>query len=144
MQRAKTHLNICAVNSLLGKHKIALKQAEEAIKLMEKSLLPMLKVLNEQNPQETPYQQSGDNAEMMKGLKHMEILVLAYYNAGVEQEHMSQFNLCHYSYQNGLKIATNNFPPEHFLRTILSQASKTVVKKIVGINLSCYKKNGLQ
>lgn len=147
MRKAQIQLNICAVTSQLGKHKAALKQAEAAIILLEESLLPHLrdnKEINQPNSlgliQEDLQNVPSFNDEEGKLLtedeksQYLATLVIAYYNAGVEQEHMHQFNLSHYCYQNGLKVATLNFPDNHVLVKTLLQSSKSVVKKIVNSN----------
>ena len=147
IRKAQIQLNICAVTSQLGKHKAALKQAEAAITLLEESLLPHLKDDKENNQsnslgliqedlQDVPSFNEDEGKRLTEDEKsqYLETLVIAYYNAGVEQEHMHQFNLSHYCYQNGLKVATLNFPDNHVLVKTLQQSSKSVVKKIVKSN----------
>lgn len=129
-RKAQIQLNICAVTSQLGKHKTALKQAESAIEVMEQLLLPVLTGESEKDCDKSTVHFT--EAEKSKSIA---TLVIAYYNAGVEQEHMLQFNLSHYCYQNGLKIASLNFYDDHDLVKTLKEASESVVKKIVHNNI---------
>ena len=149
LRKSQILLNVCAVSSQLGKHKAALKHAESAIRLMKNSLLPVLKAKREKSQesslgfiqediQDLLYHDENDKKTHQltedEKSKCIETIIIAYYNAGVEQEHMLQFNLSHYCYQNGMKIAVLNYSDDHILVKTLKQSSKSVVRKIVSSN----------
>ena len=142
IRRAQIHLNICATQSQLGKHKIALRHAESAIQVLEEghhSSFTSSDIMNgldliEEDIQDG--QEDGrENLPNMQNVsyessKKVETLAIAYYNLGAEQEYLKEFARANICYQKGLKVVSECFPSTHFLVKILDESSKSITKKI--------------
>ena len=113
------HLNICALASHLGKHKLAFYHAERAIKILE-DYEDEFNIVNEELCQQEMSKVASDEVET---------LAIAYYNAGVEQEHLNEFNFCHKYYTKGLALATKCFDSNHVLVKTLEQSINAVSKE---------------
>jgi hypothetical protein len=92
---AGTHLNVCAIHSSLGRHDIALRHAYEALDLMK-------------NADDT-----ANNAAT---------LAIAYHNAGVEEEHLKNFDRAAEMYATGWKAASRQLGPNHTLTLSLKES----------------------
>lgn len=92
---AGTHLNVCAIESQLGKHSTAIMHAKRAIKLLSRNF---------------------DQSENV-----VTTLVLAYHNAGVEYEFLAESDLASSHYMAGYELASKFLgeenPLTHILRT---------------------------
>lgn len=95
---AGTHLNVCAIESQLGKHSTAIMHAKRAIKLLSKNF------------------EASENT--------VTTLVLAYHNAGVEYEFLSENNLASSHYMSGYELAFKFLGEENPLTKILKTSYK--------------------
>jgi tetratricopeptide (TPR) repeat protein len=157
LRKANIHLNICAIASQLGRHKVALKQAESAIKILKGDLVVKTKPNSDLNASSNSLSGLGlikedvhvghdDGEEEDEWLdshsissnndsKLITALAIAYYNAGAEHEHLVKFNLSYHCYQMGIKVLSHHFGDSHILVKTLTQSSTTVAKKIVKNNI---------
>ena len=81
---ASTKLNFCAILSSLGKHRQAIKQADDAIVLLKKSL-DMTKMLNDDLNTSPMHRE----ANMNDVNKIKSTLAIAYFNKATEFEHLN-------------------------------------------------------
>jgi len=114
-----THLNICAVQSQLGRHSTALAHAQSALILLQEELLHDLKKRKEKN-------ESNDGKPIK--LDRIAVLAIAYHNVGVEQEFMKKYHESSESYQKGSKIAEKYLGLDHSM-TITLKNSCILAKK---------------
>jgi len=105
---ADTHLNMCAVLSQVGRHVTAIGHAQEALILLQSEL----------------YQRKREGAKdpSVKTDERVAVLAIAYYNIGVEQEHMKKYLQARRSYEKGLKIAIKHLGPNHGIVATLRQS----------------------
>ena len=108
---AGSHLNICAVLSLLSKHKEAFQHARQALSLLE----------SVHGNQEYSFE---------KTVTLITSLVITYYNAGVELEHMNKNAEALGYYQIGYDIAKNELGAKHPLTSNLAETIKKVKLKV--------------
>jgi hypothetical protein len=103
---AGTHLNVCAIHSSLGRHDNALRHAYEALDLMKDA------------------DETANNAAT---------LAIAFHNAGVEEEHLKNFDRAAEMYAAGWKAASRQLGPSHTLTLSLKesyQATTEVKSKV--------------
>jgi len=98
---AGTHLNVCAIHSTLGRHDKALKHAYEALELMKGA------------------DQTPNNAATT---------AIAYHNAGVEEEHLKNFDRAAELYSTGWRIASDILGPGHPLADSLRESSQALAE----------------
>ncbi len=113
---ADTHLNLCAVQSQLGQHEKALEHAQEALILLQEELYV-----------NTP----GDNADDVDSSDRFSVLAIAFYNIGVEQEHMYQYEQSFRSYSKGAQVAAKHLGADSGIAKTLLQ-SKEQVSQMLG------------
>ncbi|OMJ94534.1 hypothetical protein SteCoe_2318 [Stentor coeruleus] len=100
---ASTNLNICAIYSQLGKHQQAVESALSALK----------------------YLQSYENEESLSE-DAINSLVVAYFNLGVEYEHLRKFQQSKDSYLKGRNFAEEYFGPTNVMTVKLNESFKNV------------------
>jgi hypothetical protein len=98
---AGTHLNVCAIQSTLGCHDVAITHAYAALELLK-------------NAEETA------NAA--------ETLAIAYHNAGVEEEHLKNYEKAAEMYGRGWKVACRQLGPNHSLTASLKTSYHVVAE----------------
>ena len=108
---AGSHLNICAVYSCLSKHKEGLQHARQALSLLETL-------------------RGEDNYSAEKTVTLITSLVITYYNAGVELEHMSRYSEALSYYQMGLDISKKELGHKHPLTINIGDTIKKVGTKV--------------
>ena len=106
-----SHLNICAVLSSLSRHKEALQHARQAQALLESVF-------------------GDENYSFEKTVTLVTSLVITYYNAGVELEHMSKYSEALGYYQIGLDTARKELGNRHPLAYNLNETIKKVSAKV--------------
>ena len=137
--QADTHLNMCAVFSQMGLHDLALHHAQNAICIVQSSLLmtflPDTKSnrkkerKKDKNFDDRGEKQVSDEMknELKKELKErISILCLAYHNLGVEQEFLKMYVEALESYKLATQFSLKYFGPEN----ALYQNFKTVYDKV--------------
>jgi len=80
---ARTHLNICAIESLLGRHRVALENAQKAIKI----------AMNVKDTEKQSEQESSQTT-----------LIIAFYNTAIEFEHLHKYRQAHFACTYGLNF----------------------------------------
>lgn len=110
---ADTHLNLCAVLSQLGRHEAALEHSQEALILLQEELYV-------DNP--------GDDSKADR----FSVLAIAFFNCGVEQEHMYQYEQSYKSYKKGVQIANKHVGPDSNITKTLKQSMTQVSSLLSG------------
>lgn len=100
---ASTHLNICAIYSQLGKHQLAVESALSALNFL----------------------QGYENEESLPE-NVINSLVVAYFNLGVEYEHLRKFQQSKDSYLKGRKFAEEYLGPSNTMTVKLNESLKNV------------------
>ncbi|CAG9316338.1 unnamed protein product [Blepharisma stoltei] len=90
---ASTQLNICAINSQLGKHDIALNYAIQALSLLK----------------------DIENSDENLAENAVTTLIVAHYNVGVENEYLQKFDHALEHYQKGYDFALKHLGPSNQL-----------------------------
>jgi tetratricopeptide (TPR) repeat protein len=112
---ADTHLNLCAVQSQLGQHEKALEHAQEALILLQEEL----------------YVNTPGDADEAGSSDRFSVLAIAFYNIGVEQEHMYQYEQSFRSYSKGAQVAAKHLGADSGITKTLLQ-SKEQVNQMLG------------
>ena len=108
---AGSHLNICVVFSSLSKHKEALQHARQALALLESM-------------------QNEPDLGFEKTVTMLTSLVITYYNAGVELEHLAKSAEALGYYEIGFEMARKELGYRHPLTGNLSETIKKVKNKL--------------
>lgn len=146
---ARSNLNICANLSLLGNHGAALRHAEIAIDILLRreirdSISPIehssisyaereqleMQVISEHDGDSISISHEGDNVSYAD----LETLAIAYYNAGVEYEHLGDIKKCYHLFQQGNEVA-QSLGVHHAITKALIESSQAIVKKIVRLSV---------
>lgn len=98
---AGTHLNVCAIHSTLGSHDVAIRHAYEALELLKEAEL-------------TP-----NNAATV---------AIAYHNAGVEEEHLKNYERAADLYVTGWKSAAGRLGQSHGLTVSLKESYQALLE----------------
>ncbi|ETV90724.1 hypothetical protein H310_14561 [Aphanomyces invadans] len=98
---AGTHLNICAILSQMGRHVRAAEHARCAIELLK---YERTKAMAEEGPG------AGSNNRVKS---ENSVLAIAYYNWGVELEHMRRFDQAIKAFTKGHEVACNELMSNH-------------------------------
>lgn len=142
---ARSNLNLCANLSLLGNHEAALRHAEIAIDILSYSISPRehssisyaerdkleMQVITEHNGDSISH--DGDNVPHADP-NYIETLAVAYYNAGVEYEHLGDIKKCYHLFQQGNEVA-QSLGVNHAITKALKESSQNIVKKIVRLSV---------
>jgi hypothetical protein len=115
MFKADTHINTCAVLSTLGRHDAALLQAQNAIIILQSSLLM---IFLPERREDDPVHFKGKHAFHVKEVRQdkkdelkndfkdrISILAVAYHSLGVEQEFLKLYPESLLSYQQSTAFA---------------------------------------
>ncbi|EAR93967.2 tetratricopeptide repeat protein (macronuclear) [Tetrahymena thermophila SB210] len=131
---ASTHLNICAILSRLNKHDIASEHAKIAIELLDLAKNSVIKKEEIQSLNEKLKNQNDNETQKILNQKLrvykdiMNMLVLSYYNLGIEQEHLKSYGNSITAYQAGHEIAQNELGENHKMTQILLENIKLLHK----------------
>eukprot|EP00979_Chaetoceros_neogracilis_P013269 scaffold3753_cov411-Chaetoceros_neogracile.AAC.4 len=142
---ARSNLNACANLSLLGKHEAALRHAEIAIGILRHEIHDSACQRNEtgkacdresslemqvgsEDDSDSYSLESDDFANADS--KYIETLAVAYYNTGVEHEHLGDIKKCYHFYQQGIIVA-HSLGCHHAIGKVLKESSQAVIHKIV-------------
>lgn len=96
---AGTHLNVCAINSTLGLHEVAIKHAYEAIELLKEA------------------EPTANTAAT---------IAIAYHNAGIEEEHLKNYERAANLYATGWKAASSKLGQSHALTVSLKESCQAL------------------
>lgn len=122
---AGTHLNVCAILSELGRHRAAADHAKCAIQLLKYQ-----KALIETDVDDTATEDGPLSCDDVVEKASTSVLAIAYFNWGVELEHLKRYSAAVSSYTSARTIATEELEPDNaFLKTIqaaLTQASQKI------------------
>ena len=148
-ERARSNLNVCANLSLLGKHEAALRYAQIAIGILrheirdsacqrddksrscaQRKLLEMQAISEKYEHDSDSYSLEGDNF-VNADPKYIETLAVAYYNTGVEYEHLGDIKKCYHFFQQGIEVVHSLGGSHHAIGIALKESSQAVVQKIV-------------
>ena len=143
---ARSNLNICANLSLLGNHEGALRHAEIAIDILRRDIRDSISpgehsereqlekhVISEYDSDSISISHEGDNVTYADP-KYMETVAVAYYNAGVECEHLGDIKKCYHLFQQGNEVA-QSLGVHHAITKVLNESSQAIVKKIVRLSV---------
>lgn len=112
VNRASTHLNLCAVLSQLGRHAVALEQAQSALILLQEQLFSqMIKPIAGA---------SAHRPELPDLADKIAVLAIAYHNAGVEQEYLRRYEAALESYSKAAELADAHLGPDHEIARTLN------------------------
>jgi len=106
---AGTHLNVCAIHSTLGRHDVAVRHAYQALELLIDA------------------EATSNNAAT---------LAIAYHNAGVEEEHLKNYERASELYITGWKASSKQLGQSHALTVSLKesyQALNEAKAKVSGV-----------
>ncbi|CAG9329293.1 unnamed protein product [Blepharisma stoltei] len=109
---ASTQLNICAINSQLGKHDIALSYAKQALSLLR----------------------DLENNDENLAENSITTLVVAHYNIGVESEYLQKFDSALEHYQKGYDFSIKHLGPSNQLTENLWNSLMQLNKRHGAIN----------
>jgi tetratricopeptide (TPR) repeat protein len=159
IEHAKTHLNTCAILSMLGKHNEALAHSNHAIQILRQKIQNKKESLFSEtdqslsnsnkmttssimSPQAFPVEeeklQEYDNDLMtlqeVNNIENFEIefieaLAISYFNAGVEAEHLGRYKKCYYLLQQGVKVA-QFLDVNHRVIKSLNESCQAIMKKL--------------
>eukprot|EP00826_Nyctotherus_ovalis_P017723 TRINITY_DN15237_c0_g1_i1.p1 TRINITY_DN15237_c0_g1~~TRINITY_DN15237_c0_g1_i1.p1 ORF type:complete len:340 (+),score=48.18 TRINITY_DN15237_c0_g1_i1:329-1348(+) len=105
---ARTHLNICAIESLLGRHEMALESAEKAVKIAMGL-----------------HSDSGKHSELESiGTT----LAIAFYNTAIELEHLHKYKEANFACTYGLNLSKQILGPNHPLSSKMSDFAVSMRK----------------
>ncbi|CAD7956099.1 unnamed protein product [Amoebophrya sp. A120] len=107
---SQTHLNLCATLSQLGRHEQALHHAQTAVIKVYQFLCPLLV---QQEPKEEPSTAVRERVS---------VLCIAYFNKGVEHEHLKVLPEAIASYTEGAKWARTYLGDGHQITKILDHS----------------------
>jgi tetratricopeptide (TPR) repeat protein len=118
-----THLNICAIQSQLGRHELALEHAQAALVMLHDELF-------DHNPHSTL-----DGTQPFPPMaERMSVLAIAYHNMGVEQEFLARYEAALLSYKRAMQLARLHVGEAHPVSLTLSQAyasaRRTISRKL--------------
>eukprot|EP00924_Labyrinthula_sp_SR-Ha-C_P007743 maker-scaffold_28-snap-gene-2.43-mRNA-1 protein AED:0.00 eAED:0.00 QI:732/1/1/1/1/0.66/3/256/410 len=120
LNKADTHLNLCAVLSQLGRHSGALEQAQTALILLQEEMIESLKLSTEE------LLETGIRID----LDRVAVLCIAYHNVGVEQEFLKKLHLALISYKKGLDLAKEKLCQRHGVYITLNNSYLTAKRAL--------------
>lgn len=118
---SSTHLNICAAYSSLKKHKEALGHAERAIMLLQRQLWSPLVSFHEGLQQLCKVVSTAGSKQLLSGVN---VLAIAYHNAGLEQERLGRVREAHVCFSRASTLSLKCFGPRAALTLSLQKALK--------------------
>jgi len=150
-KRANSHLNICASLSQLGKHESALRHAQVAIRIIENQIRGSADT--EEGSEDENHTQLNTNGTMVMhsidededesevhsieepdfsgaNARFVEALAIAYYNEGVEYEHLGDIHRSYHSYRQGSEMASS-LGCHHAISKAFKTSSQAVHQLIV-------------
>eukprot|EP00736_Rhodelphis_marinus_P010887 Rmarinus@m.26866 len=104
LNRASTHLNLCAVLSQLGRHAVALEQALQAVIILQEDLFAA--VVSTQKVNQTLLTKAVVKDKVA-------VLAIAYHNCGVEQEYLKRWDSCLEYYAKAYDLAESHLGQDH-------------------------------
>jgi tetratricopeptide (TPR) repeat protein len=121
VNRASTHLNLCAVLSQLGRHAVALEQAQSALILLQEQLFSQMV---------GPMRAGGQSPGIPELADKIAVLAIAYHNAGVEQEYLRRFDGALESYTKAAELADAHLGPDHEIARTLNTSRAAAQRQI--------------
>ena len=121
VNRASTHLNLCAVLSQLGRHAVALEQAQSALILLQEQLFTTMMA---------PARAGGQGPGIPELADKIAVLAIAYHNAGVEQEYLRRFDGALESYTKAAELADAHLGPDHEISRTLNTSRAAAQRQI--------------
>ena len=121
VNRASTHLNLCAVLSQLGRHAVALEQAQSALILLQEQLFAQMI---------TPLRTGRERPELPELADKIAVLAIAYHNAGVEQEYLRRYEAVLESYSKAAELADAHLGPDHEIARTLNTSRAAALRQI--------------
>ena len=121
VNRASTHLNLCAVLSQLGRHAVALEQAQSALILLQEQLFSQMVA---------PVRSGGQSPGIPELADKIAVLAIAYHNAGVEQEYLRRFDGALESYTKAAELAEAHLGPDHEIARTLNTSRAAALRQI--------------
>lgn len=113
-----THLNICAVQSQLGRHELALEHAQAALVMLHAELF------GDEQP-------ALDGAQPFPPLaERMSVLAIAYHNMAVEQEFLARWEPSLLSYKRAMQLSRLHVGDAHPVTATLSRAYRNARRTI--------------
>jgi tetratricopeptide (TPR) repeat protein len=85
----QTNVNICTIYSEMGKHEIALKYVEAAVRILDKEY----------------ERRMGFDENTQEKFQMCSLVATAFHNAAVEYEHVKDYPICLIHYQKAARIA---------------------------------------
>jgi hypothetical protein len=111
---ADTHLNLCAVLSQLNKHEHALEHAQAALGTLQEEFF---------TPNANANGGGEDHVDQQRAsVERASVMCIAYYNMGVEQEFLQDYESCVRSYKTGVGLAEQYLGVDHAITTSLRNA----------------------
>ncbi|CAK4501256.1 unnamed protein product [Aphanomyces euteiches] len=112
---AGTHLNICAILSQMGRHARAAEHAQCAIELLK-------------------FERTKAKGELLMEKSSDSILAMAYYNWGVELEHMRRYDQAIKAFTRGHEVACNELENNHpmiqaIYKALIEVEDRVAIKK---------------
>ena len=121
VNRASTHLNLCAVLSQLGRHAVALEQAQSALILLQEQLFSQMV---------GPMRAGGQSPGIPELADKIAVLAIAYHNAGVEQEYLRRFDAALESYTKAAELADAHLGHDHEIARTLNTSRAAAQRQI--------------
>ncbi|KAG8458676.1 hypothetical protein KFE25_008473 [Diacronema lutheri] len=113
-----THLNICAIQSQLGRHELALEHAQAALVMLHDELFDDAR-------------STLDGTQPFPPLaERMSVLAIAYHNMGVEQEFLARWEAALLSYKRAMQLARLHVGEGHAVTLTLAQAYASARRNI--------------
>lgn len=113
-----THLNICAIQSQLGRHELALEHAQAALVMLHDELF------------DDQHATLDGTQPFPPASERMSVLAIAYHNMAAEQEFLGQWESALLSYKRGMQLARLHVGQGHPVTDALTQAHKTARRTI--------------
>ena len=126
VNRASTHLNLCAVLSQLGRHSVALEQAQAALILLQEELFSQVIA---------PLRGIGSTPSLNDLADKIAVLSIAYHNAGVEQEHLKRFDAALQSYSKASELSELHLGEDHEIARTLGASRDAAEQQIQDLSM---------